>query len=253
MTMINPEQTQELLADYVLGEVTPAQAEAVQQMLLDQPELQAEINSLQETLALLALSLPDSSPPADLKERILQLAETKTIPVSPQIVPIWRSEKFIAQLNLKTLAIGAVALSIIGVLGFSNYRLQQRIAVLENQNNLAKIIDQSSGYNHLVNLHGTDNAPQANGAVVVMPKNEQVTMMLYNLPPLSEEQIYHLWAIRNGEKIDCGQFRPDAQGRVIKELPLEDVMMTSTQLLVTIESSQPSFGGTGTTVMVGQI
>ncbi|MBE9175197.1 anti-sigma factor [Synechocystis salina LEGE 06155] len=254
MTMISPEERQELLADYVLGEVTPAQAEAVQQMLLSHPELQAEINSLQETLALLALSLPDSSPPVHLKEKILQLAERKIVPASPKVALDWRSpEKFIAKLNLKILAIGAVALSTITALGFSNYRLQQRITVLENQNNLAKIIDQSSGYNHLVNLSGTGNAPQANGAVVVMPKNEQITMMLYNLPPLSKGERYHLWAVSNGQKIDCGQFQPDAQGRVIKELPLEDVMMTSTQLLVTIESSQPNLEGTGTTVMVGQI
>ncbi len=251
--MINPQERQELLADYVLGEVSPAQAEEIQQMLLEQPELQAEINSLQETLALLALSLPDDPPPIHLREKILQRAEMKTIPTSPKVTRDWRPEKIIAKLNLKTLAIGAMALSVISVLGFNNYRLQQRIAVLENQNDLAKIIDQSSGYNHLVSLQGTDNAPQANGAVVVMPKNEQVTMMLYNLPPLSEGKKYHLWAVSNGKKIDCGQFQPDAQGRVIKELPLEDVMMTSTQLLVTVESNQTNFGGTGQTVMVGQI
>jgi len=246
--MTDPNERQALLADYVLGEVTPAQSEAIQQLLIDQPELWQEINSLQETLALLALSLPDSPPPLQLKQKILQSAQG-------EIVPPWRpvSEKIIAKRPLKTLAIGAMALSIIAVLGFNNYRLQQRIAMLENQNNLAKIIDQSSGYNHLVSLQGTEKAPQANGAVVVMPKNEQVTMMLYNLPSLSAGEKYHLWAVSNGKKIDCGQFQPDAQGRVIKELPLEDVMMTSTQLLVTIESSQPNFRGTGPTVMVGQI
>lgn len=262
--MLNPEQRQELLADYVLGELTPTQAEMVQKLLVDQPELQAEINRLQETLALLPLSLPESSPPANLKTRILQRIELAT-PINPQpvteqraafAVPLVSPQKRFVNFNFKnlgTLAIGALALSIIGGLGFSNYRLQQRIAVLENQTKLAQIIDQSSGYNHLVNLQGTDQAPQANGAVVVMPKNEQVTMMLYNLPPLAKGKKYHLWAVSNGKKIDCGQFQPDAQGRVIKELPLEDVMMTSTQLLVTIESSQPSLGSTGPTVMVGQI
>jgi anti-sigma-K factor RskA len=251
--MIDPQEKQELLADYVLGEVTPAQAEAVQKMLVDHPELQAELNSLQETLALLTLSLPESAPPADLKGRILQLADLETLtPVSDTSRP-GRPPSMMAQLNLGTLAIGALMLTVITALGLSNYRLQQRVAILENSNNLATIIDHSPGYNHLVNLQGTDNAPQANGAVVVMPKNEQVTMMLYNLPPLSPGQNYHLWAISNDQKIDCGQFQPDAQGRVIKELPLEDVMMTSTQLLVTIESRQPNLGSPSTTVMVGQI
>jgi anti-sigma-K factor RskA len=123
--MTNFQERQELLADYVLGEVTPAQSEAIQQMLMEHPELQAEINSLQETLALLALSLPESSPPAELKGRILQLAETQTDPPSPKVVPAWQPQKMMAKFHFKTLAIGAMALSVIAVLGFNNYRLQQ--------------------------------------------------------------------------------------------------------------------------------
>ena len=117
------QQWQELLADYVLGDVTPEEAETVHQLLLAHPELQGEVNRLQETLALLPLALPESSPPKTLKTNILRLAQAN--PANSIVDSLRRQSK------LRFFALGSVALSIILGLGFSNYRLHEELALVQ--------------------------------------------------------------------------------------------------------------------------
>jgi hypothetical protein len=72
------QEWQALLADYVLGDVSPEEAETVHQLLISQPELHQELDYLQETLSLIPLALPKSSLPKDLGKTILQLAQAET-------------------------------------------------------------------------------------------------------------------------------------------------------------------------------
>lgn len=74
-----PEPWSELLAGYVLGDLSSAEMTRVQQYLAAQPEAQAEVAELQATLNLLPLSLADGvAPPAALQAQLLRAAGNTT-------------------------------------------------------------------------------------------------------------------------------------------------------------------------------
>jgi anti-sigma-K factor RskA len=243
----NSQQWQELLADYVLGDVTPEEAETVHQLLIAHPELQGEVNRLQETLALLPLALPESSPPKTLKTNILRLAQAN--PANSILDSFKRRSK------LRFFALGSVALSLILGLGFSNYRLYQELALVQAdlvqyQQALAALPEPN---NRLLSLKGTNDAPTATGVVLIMPNTQKAVMTLWNLTPLPKGQVYRLWAVAKGKKFDCGQFNADKKGQVLMQMPLDNVIINTSTVLVTIEPNGPVSQPTGATVMMGTI
>ncbi len=69
---MNRSQALELLPDLVLGTLEASQAEAVELLLSQDAELQAEYTALQEDFGCLPASLPPVSPSPRLKERLLE-------------------------------------------------------------------------------------------------------------------------------------------------------------------------------------
>lgn len=70
-----PENIHELLAGYVLGDLDSAEAEQLQQLLQQQPELHQEIQALQAAFAIVPCSLESPAPVPALKFRLLQKAQ----------------------------------------------------------------------------------------------------------------------------------------------------------------------------------
>jgi hypothetical protein len=62
-----------------------------------------------------------------------------------------------------------------------------------------------------------------------------------------------LWGVANGQKIYCGEFNPDPQGRVLVEFPLDAEMSDSSSVVIAVEPSQQLPHPTGKTVMTGSI
>ena len=75
-----PENWEELLAGYVLGDLEPEEVTAMHQLIAEHPTIITEIDRLQETLAMLPLGLNESYPAGDLRDRIAAIA------VSPAVV-----------------------------------------------------------------------------------------------------------------------------------------------------------------------
>ncbi|MCU0527645.1 MAG: hypothetical protein MUF72_22835, partial [Elainella sp. Prado103] len=69
-----PDNWQDLIAGYALGDLSLEEAEDLQQTLIDHPELTSEIDRLQEVLALMPYALPEHEPPDRLREAILSSA-----------------------------------------------------------------------------------------------------------------------------------------------------------------------------------
>jgi len=240
---------QELLADYVLGEVTPEEAETVRQLLIAHPELNEEINHLQETLALIPLALPESSPPKTLGANILHLAQTQSNAANSIVASLKKKSKA----NLLT--VSSIAISVILGLGFYNYRLHQELAIAQNElSQYQKAIATLPESNHrLLSLKGTNKAPSATGVVLVMPKMGKAMMTVQNLKPLPQGKAYHLWAVSNGKKYDCGQFNADQKGQVMKQIPLDEIITNTSTLVITIEPTESITQPTGAEVMIGNI
>jgi anti-sigma-K factor RskA len=240
---------QELLADYVLGDVTSEEAETVRQLLLAHPELNEEISHLQETLALIPLALPESSPPKMLGANILRLAQTQTNFANSMVDSLQKKS------TAKLVTLGSVALAVILGLGFYNYRLHHELAIAQNelsqyQNAIATLPESN---NRLLSLKGTNKAPSATGVVLVMPKMGKAMMTVQNLKPLPSGKVYHLWAVANGKKYDCGQFNADQKGQVMKQMPLDEIITNTSTLVITIEPTESITQPTGAEVMIGNI
>lgn len=243
------QQWQALLADYVLGDITPEEAETVHQLLISQPELHQELDYLQETLSLIPLALPESSLPKDLGRTILRLAQAeKDSPLSTVNLPTKKSK-------VGLFALGAIAFSFILGLGFYNYRLHQELAIAQAQLSQYQeaIAALPESNNRLLSLKGTKKAPMATGIVLIMPKTHKAMMTVQNLSTLPTGKVYRLWAVADGKKFDCGKFNANEKGQVIKQMPLDDIIANTSMLVVTIEPAESVAQPTGIEVMTGSI
>ena len=244
------EEIKELLASYVLGDLTPEEVAAVHQLLNSHPELKAEVSSLQKTLALFPLALPEAELPPTLGSRILQAASgtvaSSTASSSNQV-----RRRLTALLGIA----GSVAASVVLGLGFYSYRLHQQViatqAELSHYQETIALLRQPS--NRLLSIQGTEATPAASGSLVVVPKSETIVLALQNLTPLPKGKIYRLWGVADGKKIYCGEFKPNPQGKVLVELPLDAEMSDSASVVITVEPSQKLSYPTGETVMTGSI
>jgi anti-sigma-K factor RskA len=244
------EEIKELLASYVLGDLTTEEVASVNQLLDSHPELKAEVSRLQKTLALFPLGLPETELPPTLGSRILRTASgvgaSSTASSSNRIgrrLTAWRG------------VIGSVAASIVVGLGFYSYHLHQQVvatqAELARYQETIALLPQPR--NRLLSLKGTEATPAASGSLVVVPQTQQIVLTLQNLTPLPQGKIYRLWGVADGQKIYCGEFNPDSQGRVLINLPLDANMSDSASVIVTVEPSQRLSYPTGETVMTGSI
>jgi anti-sigma-K factor RskA len=206
-----PENWQELMAGYALGDLSSEEAETLQRLLNEHPELKDEVTQFQEVLALMPYALPDPEPPPQLRESILSQAVAENRPVG--IFADSRSQRH-TRINWAVLAgtIAAVALVAIGV---DNYRLRQ--AAQENQRTISRLQQDAKTNTALATalqqpgtqiyaLEGT--ADQASGNLVVVPGQNQVTVVT-DLPQLPDGKIYRLWANPANAKQPtyCGEFQ----------------------------------------------
>lgn len=250
------EQWEELLASYVLGDLTPEEIATVNQLLKTHPELEAEVSRLQKTLALIPLALPESSPPPNLGSQILQAASASVTDSPDRTLHRVRRTaraKHPFRIKAKFCILGSAAAAFVIGLGLYSYRLNQQLASTQTELSHYKqaiaLLRQPS--NRLVSLKGTNAIPQASGSLVIVPNSEVAILTLQNLAPLPKGQIYRLWAADNGKKIYCGEFKPDPQGKVFIELPLDNGMSGNYSVVVTVEPSQKTPQPIGETVMSG--
>ncbi|MEO1432957.1 MAG: anti-sigma factor [Cyanobacteria bacterium J06633_8] len=266
-----PSNWEALITGYVLSDLTPEEAALVKQYLETYPELACEVESLQATLALFPLSLPESKPPEGLRSQILRAAEKdlSTTVETEKTPPISQSPNLPITSPKPWLKIaGVAALGLIASLGFFNYRLHQRLATAETdlsnyrlQAELAKTQQELFHYqetlsvlkqpnNRLLTLKSITPDISSSGSLVIAPNSEAAILTLKNLPDLAEDKVYRLWAFVDGKKVKCAKFNPDSQGKVLQKIPLQKWGST-TEVFVTIEPKDGFELPVGETVMKG--
>jgi anti-sigma factor RsiW len=280
-----PENTEpnpwpELLAGYVLGDLSPEDVIAVKQYLEIHPEAIAEVESLQQALALIPLGLPNAAPPRELKQRVLAAAQadlqedlTQNLPTERElgaavmnIAQPQTSTQQRAQKRWFAMA-GGIAAATIAAFGIQSYQLQQELKatrqeiaqmrqtqekLIATQGDLNRYqqavatIEQAPG--RMLNLAGSGIAASASGNVVITPSQRQAVLMIQNMPKPPEGKVYHLWAMVEGRKVACIQFTPEADGKVLMQLPA-DRWVNAIGVAVTLEPNQSEVQPTGDMVM----
>lgn len=260
-----PHKWKELLAGYVLGDLTHQEVTEMHQLIAEHPEIVTEIDQFQETLAMLPLGLSETYPAQSLRDRIASkaipigvenlLAEPLEPSIDLSMSKVTRSPQHKNLWKLGTIGLSSISAIAIIALGFDNYQMRQQIATnqIELQKHRQTIAMLQGADNRMISLKGMGAIPAATGSVMIAPTEKTAMISIQNLRQIPQDNSYRLWAIVDGKKIDCAQFRPDDQGKVFLKVPLGNALKQSTTLIITIEPNKDMSESTGEMVMRGEV
>lgn len=261
MESLNPIAVQELLAGYVLEDLSPGEQAQVEELLSQNPALMQEVEQLRATLNLLPLGLSSADVPPPLL-----LSQSPANWLSPSVI------KSTPKFPWGKLALGSVLATAIAGLSWQNYRLHEQLATIEQTNQtLQQVLDsqgdqqqtqQLSVYRQVVNLlqepnknfltlRATQAQSQATGSLIVGAESASALLVLRDVPPTTDGKIYQLWAVIDGKKVPCRSFLPNAQGEVLLEIPFEK-WLSASEVMVTEEQVGPARQPRGEMVIRGQ-
>ncbi len=263
----------ELLAGYVLGDLSSDDMIRVQHYLESNSDAIAEVEALQITLGLLPLGLDDVSVPPQIKTNLLASLPDRATPLQsrPAIQHTAAQTPVQAKVQQRWFAIaGSIAAVTIAVLGLQSYQLQQEFSATRQElaklrESQEKLLAQSGegdryqqvvswmnqSHSRMLTMTGSGRVAGASGNVVIMPDQNRAVLMVEKMPPPPPGKVYHLWAVVKNQKVACIQFVPEANGRVLMPLPANR-WTAATQVVITIEPEQSGTQPTGDMVMSGE-
>lgn len=221
----------ELMAGYVLGNLSSEEAEELQQLLTIQPQKIQDLEELKEALAMMSYALPAVEPPPQLWDSVIESIDRDRQPKSIQ--------KFQKQFSLIGYQIASsIAALLVITLGFNNYQLRQNLIIAKAEVTYQKdvVAMLQNPETHLVSLKGMDMAAKASGRIIMTPGEPKSVLIVQNLPVLSSGKYYQLWSIVNGKKVASGQFNANQNGTVLVKLPTPSASDV-TGLMITLEES----------------
>jgi anti-sigma-K factor RskA len=228
----NHEQVLDLIPAYVLGALSPAEADQVDEHLGQCEFCQVELRAYQQVVEELPLAARQHAPPAAVKQRLMTRVKQQA-PVRPSLVD--RSRRLIPAWSL-------VSLALILVLAVSNLWLWQRVTELDKADEF-----------HVVAMVGTDYTPESSGMLVISPDGLEGTLIVENLPALEPETQYQLWLIREGERDSGGVFSVSKSGYGHLRIMAPASLLSFDAFGITIEPEGGSPGPTGEKVLGGDL
>ena len=223
-----PQNLEDLTVGYVLGNLSPHEAEEFRQLLAENPQLYQDIARWQEVLGLLPYAQVQA-PPAPLRNAILAAIE-KPLDIAPKVkltVLPW------AKIVAGTAAMFALAL------GLDGYNLRQQYS------QSSQVIGVLQGATtHIYSLKGKELKSRAVGSVFMDFEANKAVIALQDVPPPPAGKTYWLWAVVDNQTIRCGQFKGGSGGTSLDQISIPanvyDEDSEISQLFVTIESAAPT-------------
>jgi anti-sigma-K factor RskA len=227
MTPMHDEQS--LAAPYVLGALDVPERKDFEAHLAVCPLCREEVRSLTRVVDALALSVPQHTPRAELRARVLAVATGARSDGSVQAPDSRTRSRIRAWLPL------AAAIVIALALGFYARQLQVRVATLEVR--LGDAERRASGFQRdmlearrvadqtqtamtvlaapdlvRIDLAGQAAAPQAT-ARALWSRNRGMVFTTTNLPPARAGRVYQVWVVTKTAPVSAGLLVPDPSGR----------------------------------------
>lgn len=259
----------ELLAGYVLGDLSSDDMILVQQYLTSNPSAIAEVESLQMTLGLLPLGLDNIPVPAMIKTNLFASLPDRASLTTATTRNTHESLQHKVQTRWFALA-GSIAAVTIAALGLQSYQLQQEFSATRQElarlrETQEKVIAKSTGSDRyqesiafmrqsgsrMLTMTGSGSVSGASGNVVIVPEQNRAMLTVQKMPQPPAGKVYHLWAVVNNQKIACIQFVPEVNGQVLMQIPA-DRWNRATQVVITVEPEQSESQPTGEMVMSGE-
>jgi anti-sigma-K factor RskA len=265
--MKNSQDWSEMLAGYVLGDLSSDEMIEVQRYLAEHPNAMTELAELQQTLALLPLGLPNVAVPEELRAKILNTAvgqsaiEQISVAQSPQVINLAaaRSQREPRPQRHWSAIGGSIAAAMIATLGVQNYQLQQQVQGVKQEIASLQQVDRetdqmaklAANNGKTLAMRGSGSVAGAAGKVYIVPQQNRALLAIENLPQPPAGKVYHLWAVVNGQKVSCVQFTPEQNGKVVMQIPANR-WLQAVEVGVTLEAEQTNVMPSGEMVMQGK-
>ncbi len=214
------------LLSYLLGVLDETKRQQFEAHLPDCDACRLEMEELQPVIQLLPYTAELQQPPAQLKNKVLQAAYQAKAPEEPhaaakihperEAIPIddtsasptaWKH--FVSNLYGR-LSLGLIAVLTLS-LGLSGWSLQQAA----KQPPLARLQPgPSMNVEHSFALYPTADHPQGTGNAYLIRSNEgmQIVVQVDHVKPLTGDQAYQVWLLKNGQRQNAGTFVVNDQG-----------------------------------------
>ena len=245
MSGMNSERFEDLKDAYVLGALPEEERLSFEDYLAAHPERQAEMDELGALAGLLAFSPKEQEPSPELRSRVMEVVEAEA---EPRRV---RRRSALAKvgdyLGVRSLALGAAALLVIGFLSW-NLLLQDQVQDLQGQ------VEDARDQRHVqqsrtIELQGSWAEQGANAEVAFIRKN-RVILVAKNMPSVPEDQTCQIWVISDDEPKPSGLFQPD---RNMTAAPITNSITKADVIAVTVEPAGGSKKPTSDPVLLAEL
>ncbi|MEA5466168.1 anti-sigma factor domain-containing protein [Leptothoe sp. PORK10 BA2] len=256
---VPPPDWHDLLAGYALGNLSPEEQSALQELLAQRPELEAELLAYQEALGMLPYALEPQSLPPGLEDRVIAAATQH--PRQTEARRPASSHRPRRTMGSPWYGAAAAAAVLIAVVGVDNYRLRQRQMTLQTEINsrqaeiqtlkeqllaeattkpeLENVVEILRQPNALVySLQGTGDAVTSSGSLLTLPNHSEVQLVSHNLPVLPQDKVYRLWSVASetSSPIFCGEFNNTEAGNVQLTVPDTICNATPVKVIITVDA-----------------
>ena len=263
MSEIRPrsiDEFQELAIAHLLGELDPAgQAAFDAELARRGAEGHAIVRRLGDTMGDVALAAAPAEPLPSLRSRVLASVGHSA---DPRVGAALRAPSWLwaaaAVLAVLTIGLGVWAARLVSDRNQLRDAIERVIearsvdadSARERVADLQEKLDFVGGPGSAVHpLVGTQAVPEAAARVFLDPLTGRAILFAYNLPVLSVDQLYELWAIGPAGPRPAGVFRPDDSGRARLEIEDPDLLRNVQVLTVTVEPAPGTERPTGEIIL----
>ena len=251
MSTLPSDCEQLLISGYVLGDLSPAEAQLFEEMLNENPALIEQVTAMQQALD--SVYTPtEVAPPPTLRDRILATANAQKVE-STAVASIIDSEVTNAEVTASAksvlgIVLGAIAVAIIALLGINNYRLLRTVRSTDEDLQTAQTT-------YL--LQGQDLSETTSAELIVDSDRLNAILIANDLPTLPPDKVYALWTVvgkdvpyTTDEKgaILTAVFKVNESGDFVREIALPQPHLeprTINKIAITVEDRSAPQAHTG--------
>lgn len=223
-------------APYVLGSLEPDEKDAFEAHLATCDECAAEVQSLRRTTHALAYGVPQRTPPAALRERVLGTFARAAAPTAAprSVYSEMRRWWPLAASLILVAAVGAYAV-----------RLQMRVGDLQSSVAVLAAPDLVR-----IDLAGQPTAPGSSGRAL-WSRARGMVFATSNLPAPPAGKVYQVWVVTADAPISAGLVTPDPAGGGMTYFYTPPDIPPPTAVAVTLEPAGGVPAPTGEFYLVG--
>lgn len=217
-----------ILETYVLGHCTPEEIKEVERLMVSNPEVKDEVDSIRVSLETYALAYT-KNPPAGLKNKIWAQIEADKPKTAGRIIEM--NAKPVSSGPAKWLVAASLILfgltSCLNVYLYSKWKAAERqVAEIQTKNeyfasqfkveqaNFAALEKQlnfiQDPATKTIYMKGTGEHPQSLATIFWNAQSKEVFLKVNSLPQEPSGKQYQLWAIVEGKPVNAGMIDPSA-------------------------------------------